>query len=368
MDSVNNKRPTLAIRTTSPLAELNDGSTARTLTPKPRFDPMRSFRNSFRSRQDENDDPSMSRRQWKGKEKAIVVDEAEESRESKVAVKAREIRAWMMGKSGSDIHRSTAYPDHRQDKGETSYATKTRQTVGGFFKNRRRDTSRLDRGPKPGQTYEIVNRRIVENSPEKTVEISTWREHAVEQANDDEDKMSIYYINADEYTREGFYANEANPKVEWRMEGSVVSQADRLGSNTGSTSPPYLNPGNQADMNIPQVEKQQQRSKSPYKQATTPRAGTISPSTSEKDPEPEQNASTNSRVKVSSRRESGSRQSTSRRRGRYKESTPIEKDLPKSSFHPTRSGSTISSIKSEATLELEAILMNESSTLRRWRG
>ena len=45
-----------------------------------------------------------------------------------------------------------------------------------------------------------------------------------------------------------------------------------------------------------------------------------------------------------------------RPRRRYKQSTPIEKDLPNPPFHPTRSGSTISSIKSEATIQFEAIL------------
>ena len=45
-----------------------------------------------------------------------------------------------------------------------------------------------------------------------------------------------------------------------------------------------------------------------------------------------------------------------RLRGRYKQSTPIEKDLPNPPFHPTRSGSTISSIRSEATIQFEAVL------------
>ena len=38
------------------------------------------------------------------------------------------------------------------------------------------------------------------------------------------------------------------------------------------------------------------------------------------------------------------------------ESTPIEKDLPDSPFHPTQSGSTIGSIKSEASIQFEAVL------------
>jgi hypothetical protein len=40
----------------------------------------------------------------------------------------------------------------------------------------------------------------------------------------------------------------------------------------------------------------------------------------------------------------------------YKASTPVEKALPPSPFHATRSGSTISSIKSHPTLQFEALL------------
>lgn len=39
------------------------------------------------------------------------------------------------------------------------------------------------------------------------------------------------------------------------------------------------------------------------------------------------------------------------RRGQYQESTPIEKRLPQPPFHPTRSGSTISSIRSASDFE-----------------
>ena len=40
----------------------------------------------------------------------------------------------------------------------------------------------------------------------------------------------------------------------------------------------------------------------------------------------------------------------------YQESTPIEKELPRSPFHPTRNGSTISSIRSASTTEFEKFL------------
>ena len=40
----------------------------------------------------------------------------------------------------------------------------------------------------------------------------------------------------------------------------------------------------------------------------------------------------------------------------YQESTPIEKELPQPPFHPTRSGSTISSIRSASTTDFEQFL------------
>ena len=40
----------------------------------------------------------------------------------------------------------------------------------------------------------------------------------------------------------------------------------------------------------------------------------------------------------------------------YQESTPIEKKLPQAPFHPTRSGSTISSIRSVSTSDFEKFL------------
>ena len=91
------------------------------------------------------------------------------------------------------------------------------------------------------------------------------------------------------------------------------------------------------------------------KQPVPSREGTIAPSTSEKEHDAEQQVSDLMNKKTGSMR-SGSHRSASHRRRRYKESTPIERDLPKSSFHATQSGSTISSIKSEAASELDAIL------------
>ncbi|KDR83030.1 hypothetical protein GALMADRAFT_152020 [Galerina marginata CBS 339.88] len=371
MTSPDGRRPTLAVRTSTPLVELNDGSTVRTATPKPRFDPIKAFRSSFRGRQAGSEAPSVnSQRRWKGKGKAGALDEEENQKkeESRVASKAREIREWMKGRSGSDIHRSATYAGtSKQDKGDTSYATKTKQTIGGvrdLFKNRRPPQN--DRGPRPGQTYEIVNRRIIETNPEKTVEISTWREHSGKgKAETDEDRMSIYYLSADEYPQDGDYANEASPKVEWRIEGSEISRIERERSQAGSTS--NRHPNIRADANSPQTERQQvgrfssrrkRSGKGESVNSPLPREGTISPSTSEKDPEPpsSKKGPSDSGIPVSSTPVENQGQRVRRNRGRHTQSPPIEKTLPPSPFHPTQSGSTISSIKSESTVEFEAIL------------
>ncbi|KAJ7170950.1 hypothetical protein C8R46DRAFT_1349110 [Mycena filopes] len=52
-------------------------------------------------------------------------------------------------------------------------------------------------GPLAGQDYEIVEYEIVEEGPERTVSISTWREQAIQEA-DSDDAMSVYYVNVDD--------------------------------------------------------------------------------------------------------------------------------------------------------------------------
>lgn len=83
------------------------------------------------------------------------------------------------------------------------------------------------------------------------------------------------------------------------------------------------------------------------------RHGTISPSTSEKE---ESSGKSVSKPRATSATPLSAPPPPPRNKGHYSQSTPIEKDLPPFPFHPTRSGSTISSIKSESTLQLAAVL------------
>lgn len=227
------RRPLLAIRTTPPVVKESEGSsTEPTATPRPRFDPMRVLRNSFKGKQLGSEDAGVDGDgYWKGKEKAALAGNRTEleMRESKISSKAREIREWMKGKSGLDIHRS---PTPRMMAVDS---TRTRQPVGGvrdLFKSRRKASRNVgDVGPKPGQTYEIVEHRVIENNPERTVEISTWREHAERKAGaEDEETMSVYYISADEYAQEGEFATTNSQSKRSGVEDNLRQRVSRKNS------------------------------------------------------------------------------------------------------------------------------------------
>ena len=186
---------------------------------------MRALRNSFRGKQPRSTDAGVDGEAYGWKEESVesARDKAElETRENGFSSKAREIREWMKGKSGTEIHRSPTPP-----RTLAVDSTRTRRTVGGIrdlFKSRRNPSRKVgDWGPKPGQTYEIFEHRVIENNPERTVEISTWREHSERKA--DEETMSVYYISADEYAQEGKFSK-------------TNSQSKRSGFENNPREPP----------------------------------------------------------------------------------------------------------------------------------
>ncbi|KAJ6585575.1 hypothetical protein B0H19DRAFT_1110186 [Mycena capillaripes] len=63
--------------------------------------------------------------------------------------------------------------------------------------------------PPAGQDYEMVEYQVLEEGPERTVSISTWREQAIQEADSDEE-ISVYFVNADDYVE----ATETSPVVE----------------------------------------------------------------------------------------------------------------------------------------------------------
>ncbi|KAF7364682.1 hypothetical protein MVEN_00337800 [Mycena venus] len=57
---------------------------------------------------------------------------------------------------------------------------------------------RTQMAPLAGQDYEMVEYQVLEEGPERTVSISTWREQAIQEADSDDEK-SVYYVNPNDY-------------------------------------------------------------------------------------------------------------------------------------------------------------------------
>jgi hypothetical protein len=95
-------------------------------------------------------------------------------------------------------------------------------------------------GPKAGQDYEVVNRRVVEDGPERTVTISTWREQvANETQTGHEGELDVYYVGAEDYTDDdGAHGYEAMTGFDDRRLGrrAVTPSERRQGSGTGGPS------------------------------------------------------------------------------------------------------------------------------------
>ncbi|KAJ6622559.1 hypothetical protein B0H10DRAFT_2013256 [Mycena sp. CBHHK59/15] len=76
----------------------------------------------------------------------------------------------------------------------------------GRSQKRMRAKDRIKRGdlngwiePPAGQDYEIVNHQVLEEGPERTVSISTWREQAIlDPDNKEGNRMSVYYVSAED--------------------------------------------------------------------------------------------------------------------------------------------------------------------------
>ncbi|KAF9485748.1 hypothetical protein BDN70DRAFT_456744 [Pholiota conissans] len=373
------KRPAIAIRTTSPFLEPNGGTTAHMeSTPKPtKFDPMQAFRNSFLGKTTDNEDLSQtsSVARWKGKDKALPVvdDSMERIRQSKLSTKAIEIREWLQGKSGTGMHRTAPTSRKTANRNAEPDNSNSRQpkmgTIRSLFKNNRPPPPPKDRGPKPGQTYEIINNRVVENTEDRTVEISTWREQPVQRtkSNDDE-RMSIYYLSADEYPQDGEFANTTIAKVEWKVDASdsVFLEHSRAGSSRSGNKQSLTNG------NVPEKEQtpkliERQRSIS-IREAVSPiqRERTISPSTSEKAPSVSAKAhpiqvtveTVDNTAGSSTPVKNPATRRVSRQRSRHKDYALGNTEGLQSPLHPTRSVSTISRTISVSSVQFEGVLQS----------
>ncbi|KAF8830839.1 hypothetical protein HHX47_DHR2000805 [Lentinula edodes] len=78
--------------------------------------------------------------------------------------------------------------------------------------------------------YEVVDNRVLEDGPERTVTISTWREKVANESRRSEVEMSVYYLNADDYVMDSGI-EETRRKEEFRdsMKGQSGASRSRKG-------------------------------------------------------------------------------------------------------------------------------------------
>ncbi|ESK85910.1 hypothetical protein Moror_2296 [Moniliophthora roreri MCA 2997] len=84
------------------------------------------------------------------------------------------------------------------------------QSKGRAITNGHTNGNQSSRPPAKQQSYEVVKSRVLEDTPEKTVTISTWRERVANEMNgygprngrESEVEMSVYYVNAEDYVDE----------------------------------------------------------------------------------------------------------------------------------------------------------------------
>jgi len=261
----------------------------------------------------------------------------------------------------------------RKDKGNYGSAKKTEKAAEGMrdlWKSRRIEYPR-NKGPKAGQIFEIVNQHVIEDSADRTVTISTWREQVdVDQGHgSDTDSTSVYYISPGGYSHEDAHIIEVNTDFRRQLPGS------RHGSRKEIQGTPY---GAIEANNGPSSTKAKNRPN--FKEYRHARYNDIDSTTT--DPSRRKNTAlsvsnkekhTRSRAKEGDARIKLSRESLTELkvpdgslmegRNHYQESTPVEKSLPQPPFHPTRSGSTISSIRSASTSDFEKFLDGCSPSL-----
>ncbi|KAJ4472961.1 hypothetical protein J3R30DRAFT_3707951 [Lentinula aciculospora] len=73
--------------------------------------------------------------------------------------------------------------------------------------------------------YEVVENQVLEDGPERTVTISTWREKVANEARRSEVEMSVYFLNADDYVMD--------PGIDERKEEFRDSLKGQGGSRKG---------------------------------------------------------------------------------------------------------------------------------------
>lgn len=200
------KRPILAVKTESPLGhQVNDNTSHASHIPsmskRQYLDLGPKYRGTGASL------PNSSRRKGIEKIDNLFQHEKKERKrnEPTISSKIKDILEW---KLGTGVHHQ------RKENGDHGNAKKTEkaaENMRDLGRIRRIDSSR-NKGPKAGQIYEIVNQHVIEDSTDRTVTISTWREQVdMDQGHgSDTDSTSVYYISPGGYAREDAHIVEVN--------------------------------------------------------------------------------------------------------------------------------------------------------------
>ncbi|TFK27571.1 hypothetical protein FA15DRAFT_701779 [Coprinopsis marcescibilis] len=237
------------------------------------------------------------------------------------------------------------------------------------------------RPPRPKQDYEEISRRVVESTPDKTVIISTWREQVAREAEPEVETMSVYYVSGDvdtgmlehakmEFESFGAGSSMAPPPVPGQGQNGSRSRdlpnpaGPRVASkdmSAGGQSLPKLRESPRAiprpDTSAPEpsrinspswIRPSQYVIQSPAGGAGTnsleKHGGSISSISSSSSPSSSQLATPEQYAPTPPPK--GPKQ---RKGARMEASTPINSRMPIPSFHPTRDGSLISTIKSSSS-------------------
>lgn len=203
------KRPILAVRTVPPLVHHVNDNTSPTppMTKRHHLDLGPKYRRGLRD-MELGTGASLSNghgRKGMAKIDNLYQHETKERRrnEPTISSKIKDILEW---KLGTGVHLE------RKDNGDHGSAKKTEKAAEGMrdlWKSRRIESPKI-KGPKAGQIYEIVNQHIIEDSMDRTVTISTWREQTDEGRGSDTDSTSIYYISPGGYAHEDAQIVEVN--------------------------------------------------------------------------------------------------------------------------------------------------------------
>ncbi|KAF5347880.1 hypothetical protein D9757_013418 [Collybiopsis confluens] len=118
------------------------------------------------------------------------------------------------GKSRKGLGRSQSLSGSTTVSGNGKHKTGARKDALARSSHRRRNEHTRQtvsrRGP-VAHDYEVINSRVLEEGPERTVTISTWRERVASEARRSEVAMSVYYLHADDYVTDADSEAEEEP-------------------------------------------------------------------------------------------------------------------------------------------------------------